>query len=456
MNGSVYSSTDQINLLKNIFTPQFQVGQGGYFQPTVHTYLPGDVEIGDPTTNYNLFLNENALATDLKIAAWSGYPAVSTLSLANNRITGVSNITFYSGGNYLDGSVGIVNNLSGVNTINGFNLSLGSSLTIGTDKVFMGAGAGPVITLSDQVCIGLSAGNGNTGRSLVAIGQGAGSGGTNGLGYVVALGFNSGLNNSGGQGVFIGTSAGVGNLGSNTVFIGNSAGSGNMSSNVVALGFQAAMNNTSSDVIAIGTNAAATNSAAFVVAMGHQAAMSNKGSSVVSLGYNAGYQNSGKNCVFLGSNSTSIINTSCTTDNTFYVYSTIQNTPFLQGDMSANVLGIGMKPTPGFALTVQGAVQNTLTISSVSPSTMTLSLTTTNAATRFFVSNNINLSFPSTAPPTGTHWIVTNTSGTGINTTLVGATVLGLLNVTLPATSGGAGRGITFVYTGTGSNYYAF
>ena len=446
----MYSSTDQINLLKNIFTPQFQVGQGGYFQPTVHTYLPGDVEIGDPTTNYNLFLNGNALATDIKIAGWSVYPAISTLSMAANSITNVGTLTL-CGGNFLNGVVGTIQQLAGVAQINGVTICLGSALTIGTDKVFLGQSAGPAATLSDQVCIGLTAGNRNTGPSLVAIGQSAGSG-TNGSGYVVAVGFNAGLNNSGGQSVFLGCSAGVGNLGSNTVFLGQSAGSGNTSSNVVALGSRAAINNASSDVVALGTGAAANNSGQYVVATGYQAGKSNVGSSVVAAGYNAGFQNSGNNCVFLGSNSTSVINTPNSSNNTFYVYSTTQNVPFLQGDMSANILGLGTTPTPGFGLTVQGAVQNRLNLSAA---TGILNLTSNNAATRFFVSNTVTLSFaPGSAP--GTHWVITNTSTSAVVANLCGGTVYGAVSVSLAGLLNGVGRSTTFAYSGTVSNFFAF
>jgi hypothetical protein len=451
---SVYSSTDQINLLKNIFTPQFQVGQGGYFHPTVHTYLPGDVEIGDPTTNYNLFLNGNALATDLKIAAWSGYPAISTLSMGANRITNAGEITL-CGGNYINGAVGSFQRLSDVKQLNGFDICLGSALTIGTGQVFLGLGAGRTArTVGDQVCIGSNAGAESIyTTNLVAIGQGAGSNITS-TQPVVAIGSRCAWTLSGnGQGVFIGYYVGDKSSGSNTVAIGNYTASNNTGYNLVGLGNQTAVNNTGTHVIAIGENAATNNSGSFVVAAGYQAGLSNKGSSVVALGYNAGYQNAGTNCVFLGSNSTSVINTSCTTDNTFYVYSTTQNTPFLQGDMSANVMGIGTTPRPGFALTVQGSVQNRLNISTA---TGTLRLTAENAATRFFVSNTVTLSFGS-ALSSGTHWIVTNTSTAAVTASLWGVTVQNSIStVMLPATISGVGRGVTIAYTGTVGNFYSF
>jgi hypothetical protein len=450
--GSVYSSTDQINLLKNIFTPQFQVGQGGYFHPTVHTYLPGDVEIGDPTTNYNLFLNGNALATDLKIAAWSGYPAISTLSMGANNITNVGKLTM-SGGNYIDSVVGSFQRLSNVKQLNGFDICLGSALTIGTDKVFLASGAGINNTgLTNQVCIGYSAGYGNRAADLVAIGQNAGNSLSSGSNSI-CIGSNAGQDASNFRGIQLGDYAGYQHIGRYPVMIGAEAGSKNNGNHSTGIGYQALMSNTGDRNIGIGMNAATNNSGWYVVAAGYQAGLSNKGSSVVALGYNSGYQNAGTNCVFLGSNSTSVINTSCTTDNTFYVYSTTQNTPFLQGDMSANVLGIGTTPRAGFALTVQGSVQNRL---NVSTATGTLNLTSANAATRFFVSNTVTLSF-ATGFASGTHWIVTNTSTAAVVANLCGGTVQNSFSsVTLPATISGVGRGVTFAYAGTVSNFYSF
>lgn len=451
--GSVYSSTDQINLLKNIFTPQFQVGQGGYFYPTVHTYLPGDVEIGDPTTNYNLFLNGNALATDLKIAAWSGYPAISTLSMGANSITGVTNISFQSGGNFLSGISGRIASLQGVSSINGFNICLGSAFTIGRDKVFLGQGAGGTNTGTDnQVCIGCNAGFGNTKPDLIAIGHDAGSSISAGI-YSVCIGFRAGAGATNDGAVQIGNSAGQNQNGVFPVMLGLAAGSNSSGNYAVGIGFQATLSSRGTDVIAIGQNAAATNSGSFVVAAGYQAGQSNRGSSVVALGYRAGFDNSGNNCIFLGTNPSAFVNNANTSNNRFYVYSTTCNTPFLQGDMSANTLGIGVAPASGFALTVQGSVQNRLNLSATSSP---LRLTPENAATRFFVSNTVTLSFATGLAP-GAHWIVTNTSTSAVTANLCGGTVQNSISsVTLPATLSGVGRGVTFAYTGSGTSFYSF
>lgn len=452
---SVYSSTEQINLLKNIFTPEFQFGAGGFFQPTVKTYLPGNVDIGDPTTNYTLKLNGNALATDLTVANWSLNPAVSTLSMASSSITDVSSVQLV-GGNGLTRNLGTINNLSGLQTINGFTLSLGSPPTIGVDKVFLGAGAGVTNTgVNNQVCIGCNAGYGNTRPDLVAIGHDAGTSISAGN-YSVCIGFRTGAGATNASAVQIGNYAGANQNGAYPVMIGLTAGSNSRGDNVVGIGFQATLSSRGSDIVAIGCNAAYNNSASYVVAAGYQAAYNNSGSAVVALGHNAGHGNTASNCVFLGSNLANGM-VANTLPNTFLVYSAQSDNnppPFLRGDMSANTLGIGMAPVAGFGLAVQGAIQNRINISTVT--TSPLSLTPANAATRFFVSGTVTLAFPNT-PPSGTHWIVTNITTGSVTANLTNATVFGsTAAVTLPATLSGLGRGITFAYTGTGSNYFAF
>jgi hypothetical protein len=454
---SVYSSTDQTNLLKNIFTPEFQFGAGGFFQPTVKTYLPGNVEIGDPTTDYHLFLNGNSLATDTTIAAWSSNPAISTLSMGSNSITNVCSMTFVSGNSFV-GTTGTIQNLSGVRSLNGYALTVSSAITIGTNVIQLGESTlSPNFNACDQICIGSNTGSANIGESLIAIGCGAGNGSptnvpVNAGGYVVAIGRAAGQLNTVSQCVFMGYTAGRSNSGGNSVIIGNTAGYGNSGSNTVAIGYQAAMNNTSSEVVAIGSTAAMNNSGGYVVGIGYQAGKQNTGSSVVAIGYNAGANNSASNCIFLGCNSTTPVNAPNTTPNTFYVYSTVNNTAFLQGDMSRNALGIGQAPVAAFGLAVKGAVQNTLNISTGSG---ILNLTSNNACFRFFVSNTVTLSF---APTTiaGTQWIVTNTSSSAISASICGGTVYGAISVSLASTVGGVGRSTTFAYSGTGTNFYAF
>jgi len=451
---SVYSSTDQINLLKNIFKPEFQFGGGGFFQPTVKTYLPGSVEIGDPTTNYSLVLNGNALATDLSIAAWSVYPAVSSIDAGTQSVINVSSIQFL-GGNSLTGTIAVLQNLSRVQTINGFTLSLGSAPTIGTDKVFLGSGAGVGNTgTSSQLCIGTEAGIGNTKPDLIAIGQGAGNSISAGN-YSVCIGFRAGQSATNVFGaVEIGDYAGANQNGGYPVMIGCNVGRGSSGDQVIGIGLEAVFSNKGSEIVALGTKAAYNNSASHVVAAGFQAAYNNSGSAVVALGCNSGYGNRGSNCIFLGSNVSTTGNIS---SDTFYVYSRQGvDVPFLQGDMSGNTLGIGQAPVAGFGLAVKGSIQHRINISAVTSSP--LILTTANAASRFFISNALTLSFGTfNSAQSGTHWIVTNTSTSAVIANLCGGTVQNSISsVTLPATISGVGRGVTFAYTGVGTNFYSF
>jgi hypothetical protein len=374
--------------------------------------------------------------------------------MASSTIVDISSVQLV-GGNNLTRTFGTINNLSGLRTINGFTLSLASALTIGTDKVFLGAGAGVNNSgLFTQVCIGIGAGVGNTKPDLVAIGQNAGQSISAGD-YSVCIGFRAGFAATNNAAVEIGNGAGQNQNGTQCVMIGLSAGSNSRGDQVIGIGVESVVGNKGSEIVAIGTGAAYNNSASRVVAMGYQAAYNNSGSGVVALGYNVGYGNTASNCVFLGSNVSSGM-TANTSPNTFLVYSTQNNTPFLRGDMSANTLGIGKAPVAGFGLAVEGSIQNRINISTVTSSP--LILTPANAATRFFVSSALTLSFASLASKdVGTHWIVTNTSTGTVAAGLSGGTVFGSsAAVTLPATLSGLGRGITFAYSGIGSNFFAF
>jgi hypothetical protein len=452
---SVYSSTDQINLLKNIFTPEFQFGAAGYFQPTVKTYLPGNVEIGDPTTDYHLFLNGNSLATDTTIAAWSSNPAISTLSMGSNSITNVSSLLFASGNSFV-GTTGTIRNLSGVQTINSFPFTVSSDVVLGTDMIYLGAsaGIGGSVAVSNVVAIGLRAGTSNASRGLVAIGTDAAF--SNSGNSTIAIGLSAGFKNEGNLNVFVGVNAGNGmkNVNGNNVAVGTNAGlAANNSIRSVTLGvFAGGASVKSFDCVSIGTNAGEQQNGSYIVGVGYQAARSNIGTNVVAIGYNSGASNTGSNCIFLGSNGLgSTVNSA---PNTFYVYSTVNNTPFLQGDMSGNTLGIGQTPAPGFGLAVKGAIQNTLSISATAASTLTL--TPNNAATRFFVSNVVTLTLP-TAPPSGTYWVITNTSTAPVAATITaGATVNNVTSISLTSTISGVGRHVTIAYSGSGTNFFAF
>ena len=233
--------------------------------------------------------------------------------------------------------------------------------------------------------------------------------------------------------------------------IGNTAGYGNKGKGLIAIGCNAGFSNLSSEVIALGTNACANNSGYTTIGIGYQAGRLNTGNYVVAIGNQAGYSNSASGCIYLGNNSNNtyvpVVNS-----NTFFVYSAQPNTPFLQGDMNSNTLGIGIAPVSGFGLALPGSIQSTFNLSSVT--TSPLLLNSTNASTRFFISNTLNISF-ATGSPTGAHWIVTNVSTNSFNASICGGTVFGGLNVSLAGISNNVARSVTFVNAGSG-NFYAF
>lgn len=91
-----YTATNDLNVLKNIFTPAY-LYNGAYFTTRVDTHLPGNVSIGDSTTNFSNTLNGIQIATISHVQSWSQWSAGYNLNMNNNSILQVSNIAF--GGN---------------------------------------------------------------------------------------------------------------------------------------------------------------------------------------------------------------------------------------------------------------------------------------------------------------------------------------------------------------------
>ena len=85
-----YNSVYNQNVLRNVFQPAY-LFESGTFKSRLDAYIPGNVIIGDNNTNYNLVLNGINLGA-VNIAFWSTFPAVSTVNLNNNDISGCSNI----------------------------------------------------------------------------------------------------------------------------------------------------------------------------------------------------------------------------------------------------------------------------------------------------------------------------------------------------------------------------
>jgi len=90
--GTIYSTNDT-NLLKNIFQPSY-VFSNGYFQASVNTLLPGNVAVGSAGTNYQLTLNSFLVLTLSDLQGWATWQASTNVNMNNNSILNAKNIGF--------------------------------------------------------------------------------------------------------------------------------------------------------------------------------------------------------------------------------------------------------------------------------------------------------------------------------------------------------------------------
>jgi len=90
--GTIYSTNDT-NLLKNIFQPSY-VFSNGYFQASVNTMLPGNVAVGSAGTNYQLTLNSLLVLTLSDLQGWASWQASTNVNMNGNSIVNVKNIGF--------------------------------------------------------------------------------------------------------------------------------------------------------------------------------------------------------------------------------------------------------------------------------------------------------------------------------------------------------------------------
>ena len=205
--------------------------------------------------------------------------------------------------------------------------------------------------------------------------------------------------------------------------------------------------------IALGSNSSITGGTSIVI--GSNATSAVAANNVIAIGTNAGSNLPNlNNTIYIGSNA----GYAPTTSNTLVVQSTSSTAPTLQADLANRWLGVGMVPSNALdvagTIRASGPVISTLSVSGTSAAALTL---TTTAATTYFslasTATAFSLTFPATAPPTGTYWVLKNNS---------------TVNYTITATNGvfnggttstyflQAGIGVTLAYSGTGTAYYTF
>jgi hypothetical protein len=209
--------------------------------------------------------------------------------------------------------------------------------------------------------------------------------------------------------------------------------------------------------IALGSNSSITGTTSIVI--GSNATSAVTANNVIAIGTNAGSNlENFSNTIYIGSNAGYRPGKA----NTLVVQSLVSTLPTLQADLSNRWLGIGIAPSN--ALDVSGTIRatgpviSTLNISGITVGS-SLSLTTDVGSTYFSlmtVASTITVTLPTTAPPTGTYWVIKNNSP--VNYTLT--SVNGVFNAGSNTYYLQSGIGTSLAYSGTqvgGSNaYYTF
>jgi hypothetical protein len=213
--------------------------------------------------------------------------------------------------------------------------------------------------------------------------------------------------------------------------------------------------------IALGSNSSITGGTSIVIGS-NTAQQSIAANNVIAIGTNAGSNLPNlNNTIYIGSNAGYTPSTS----NTLVVQSTSATAPTLQADLANRRLGVGM--VPSYALDVAGTIRSsgpvisTISVSGTSAAALTL---TTDIATTYFsltsTATTFTVTFPTTAPPTGTYWVLKNNSTVNYTITPVNGVFNG---GTAPSYFLQAGIGVTLAYSGTSAGsptsypaYYTF
>lgn len=90
---ATYTATNDLNIIKNIFVPQYQF-INGYFRASVNTQLPGNVTVGTSNTNFSMTLNGNSVMTLSDVQLWSQWDAVCNVNMCNNSIVNTGKVLF--------------------------------------------------------------------------------------------------------------------------------------------------------------------------------------------------------------------------------------------------------------------------------------------------------------------------------------------------------------------------
>lgn len=93
---ATYTATNDLNILKNIFVPQYKLSNG-YYHASVNSQLPGNVTVGNTTTNFAITLNGARVTTLSDVQTWALWYASTSLNMNSNTIYNASSLKFLGG-----------------------------------------------------------------------------------------------------------------------------------------------------------------------------------------------------------------------------------------------------------------------------------------------------------------------------------------------------------------------
>ena len=93
---ATYTATNDLNILKNIFVPQYKLSNG-YYHASVNSQLPGNVTVGDTGTNFAITLNGARVTTLSDVQLWAHWYASENLNMNSNLIYNASSLKFLGG-----------------------------------------------------------------------------------------------------------------------------------------------------------------------------------------------------------------------------------------------------------------------------------------------------------------------------------------------------------------------
>uniref|UniRef100_A0A6C0B6P3 Uncharacterized protein n=1 Tax=viral metagenome TaxID=1070528 RepID=A0A6C0B6P3_9ZZZZ len=392
---ATYTATNDLNILKNIFVPQYKLSNG-YYHASVNSQLPGNVTVGDTTTNFAITLNGARVTTLSDVQTWALWRASENLNMNSNLVYNASSLKFLGG-------------------------SIGSPYTIdattGTINVSQYWLKGTALTLSGGLpawssYTALTNVNMNT-KSITAVGSiSLSSGGTllspasNVIAFSNAFGEKMRITASGS--LSIGTTVGISgyslNVGGASMFLSN-----------IVVAADPTSNTSNAFFVNISTNAGED----FDTRIGARGANTN-------LILCTGIANTNKAQISVGGDFTLLEGAFTTT----------------KPELASSIGGVALQ---------NSYVTSRLNISLISSSTLTLA-SATQATTFLLTGNTTNLVLPGANASQGVYWAIKNVSSGSMNITPAGGSIL---NMPSPSFVMSSNVLLTIVYSGANSNYYA-